>query len=188
MEKVLVSGITYRQARCSNYHSRCPRCTGNVASIFSPIADSKINVDMIVQGRGAFSARPMFPSRCRAGIIRRLSKSARKWRRRSVPAKVHSNPQMAKISVDRRGHAEPQRRRQTHVRDHGAGEYQSQDDQHIRNQDLRCDRRKIHGIGCEGPPRRLFNSIKNPMGSSPLPKKSRRRRTLCNPSKSTTRH
>ena len=99
MEKVLVSGITYSKHDARITIPDVPDVPGMVASIFSPIADSKINVDMIVQGRGSVLGKANVSFTVPRGDYQKAVEVSEKVAAKIGAGKVHSNPQMAKISV-----------------------------------------------------------------------------------------
>jgi aspartate kinase len=99
MEKVLVSGITYSKNDARITIPDVPDVPGMVASIFSPIADSKINVDMIVQGRGSVLGKANVSFTVPRGDYQKAVEVSEKVAAKIGAGKVHSNPQMAKISV-----------------------------------------------------------------------------------------
>ena len=99
MEKVLVSGITYSKHDARITIPDVPDVPGMVASIFSPIADSKINVDMIVQGRGSVLGKANVSFTVPRGDYQKAVEISENVAARIGAGKVHSNPQMAKISV-----------------------------------------------------------------------------------------
>jgi aspartate kinase len=99
MEKVLVSGITYSKNDARITIPDVPDVPGMVASIFSPIADNKINVDMIVQGRGSVLGKANVSFTVPRGDYQKAVEVSEKVAAQIGAGKVHSNPQMAKISV-----------------------------------------------------------------------------------------
>jgi aspartate kinase len=99
MEKVLVSGITYSKNDARITIPDVPDVPGMVASIFSPIADNKINVDMIVQGRGSVLGKANVSFTVPRGDYHKAVEVSEKVAAKIGAGKVHSNPQMAKISV-----------------------------------------------------------------------------------------
>jgi aspartate kinase len=99
MEKVLVSGITYSKNDARITITDVPDVPGMVAAMFSPIADSKINVDMIVQGRGSVPGKTNVSFTVARGDYQRAVEVSEKVAARIGAGKVHSNPQIAKISV-----------------------------------------------------------------------------------------
>jgi aspartate kinase len=99
MEKVLVSGITYSKNDARITIPDVPDVPGMVASIFSPIADNKINVDMIVQGRGSVLGKANVSFTVPRGDYQKAVEVSEKVAAKIGAGKVHSNPQMAKISV-----------------------------------------------------------------------------------------
>jgi aspartate kinase len=99
MEKVLVSGITYSKNEARVTVTDVPDVPGMVASLFSPIADAKINVDMIVQGRGAIPGRTNVSFTVTGPDYSKTISIAEQVAAQIGAGKVHSNPYNAKISV-----------------------------------------------------------------------------------------
>jgi aspartate kinase len=99
MEKVLVSGITYSKNEARITIPDVPDIPGMVASIFSPIADARINVDMIIQGRGSVLGKANVSFTVPRSEYERAVDISAGVSARIGAGKVHSNPQIAKISV-----------------------------------------------------------------------------------------
>lgn len=99
MEKVLVSGITYSKNDARITITDVPDVPGMVAAMFSPIADSKINVDMIVQGRGSVPGKTNVSFTVPRGDYQRAVAIGENVARQIGAGNVHSNPQISKVSV-----------------------------------------------------------------------------------------
>jgi aspartate kinase len=98
MEKVMVSAITYNKNEARITLTNVPDVPGMAAGLFRPIAEAGINVDLIVQGSGSIPGRanlsftvPKPNYQETAQIAERVAKE--------IDAGVHSNPNIAKISV-----------------------------------------------------------------------------------------
>jgi aspartate kinase len=99
MEKVLVSGITYSKNEARITIPDVPDIPGMVASIFSPIAEARINVDMIIQGRGSVLGKANVSFTVPRSEYEKAVEISEGVAARIGAGKVHSNPQIAKISV-----------------------------------------------------------------------------------------
>jgi aspartate kinase len=99
MERVLVSGITYSKNEARITLPDVPDVPGMVARLFSPISDARINVDMIIQGRGAIPGRANVSFTVPRSDYQRTFEIAERVAAEIGAGKVHSNPRIAKISV-----------------------------------------------------------------------------------------
>jgi aspartate kinase len=98
MEKVMVSGITYNKNEARITLTNVPDTPGMAAKLFRPISAAGINVDLIVQGSGSIPGRANLsftvPKRHYQETIQIAERVAKE-----IDAGVHSNPNIAKISV-----------------------------------------------------------------------------------------
>lgn len=98
MEKVVVAGITFSRNEARITLTNVPDVPGMAAKLFRPISEAGINVDLIVQGSGSIPKRanlsftvPKVHYEETMTIAERVA--------REIDAGVHSNPNIAKISV-----------------------------------------------------------------------------------------
>jgi aspartate kinase len=98
MEKVVVSGITFSRNDARITLTNVPDVPGMAAKLFRPISEAGINVDLIVQGSGSIPKRANLsftvPKRHYDETMKIAERVARE-----IDAGVHSNPNIAKISV-----------------------------------------------------------------------------------------
>jgi aspartate kinase len=99
MERVLVSGITYSKKEARITLPDVPDIPGMVARLFSPISDAKINVDMIIQGRGSIPGRANVSFTVPRADYEKTFAIAERVAAEIGAGRVHSNPGIAKISV-----------------------------------------------------------------------------------------
>lgn len=99
MERVLVSGITYSKNEARITIPDVPDIPGMVAAIFSPIADARINVDMIIQGRGSVLGKANVSFTVPRVDYEKACALSETIATRIGAGKIHSNPLIAKISV-----------------------------------------------------------------------------------------
>jgi aspartate kinase len=99
MERVLVSGITYSKNEARITLPDVPDVPGMVARLFSPISDARINVDMIIQGRGSIPGRANVSFTVPRSDYERTFEIAERVAAEIGAGRVHSNPRIAKISV-----------------------------------------------------------------------------------------
>ena len=99
MERVLVSGITYSKNEARITLPDVPDVPGMVARLFSPISDARINVDMIIQGRGSIPGLANVSFTVPRSDYERTVEIADRVAAEIGAGKVHSNPRIAKISV-----------------------------------------------------------------------------------------
>jgi aspartate kinase len=98
MEKVVVSGITYNRNEARITLTNVPDVPGMAAQLFRPISEAGINVDLIVQGSGSVPGRANLSftvPKAHYEQTMRIAEGVAK----GMDAGVHSNPNIAKISV-----------------------------------------------------------------------------------------
>lgn len=99
MEKVVVSGITYSKKEARITVTNVPDSPGMAAKLFLPISEAGINVDMIIQGSGSIPGRANISFTVPRTDYERTVKMAEIIAQEIGAGNVHSNPQIAKISV-----------------------------------------------------------------------------------------
>lgn len=99
MEQVVVSGITYNRNEARITLTNVPDVPGMAARLFRPISDVKINVDLIVQGSGSIPGRADMSFTVPKPDYEKAIKIAERVAEEIGAGKVHSNPNIAKISV-----------------------------------------------------------------------------------------
>jgi aspartate kinase len=99
MEEVLVSGITYSKSEARITVTDMPDVPGMAASLFTPISQAKINVDMIVQGRGSIPGLANVSFTVPRADYEQTLQIAGTLAQSIGAGKVHGNPNNAKISV-----------------------------------------------------------------------------------------
>jgi aspartate kinase len=99
MEKVLVSGITYSKNEARITITEVPDVPGMVAALFSPLADAKINVDMIVQGRGNIPGKTNVSFTVPRSEYQKAFEVSETVAARIGAGNPHGNPRIAKVSV-----------------------------------------------------------------------------------------
>ena len=99
MERLLVSGITYSKKEARITLTDIPDLPGMAARLFSPIAAAKVNVDMIVQGRGSIPGLTNLSFTVPRAEHDQALKITDQVAKEIGAGKVHSNPTIAKISV-----------------------------------------------------------------------------------------
>lgn len=99
MEKVVVSGITYNKNEARITVTDVPDSPGMAASLFEPLSNAGINIDMIVQGFGKLPGRANIsftvPKTDHAKAMEITEKAAQKIGAGAVDGNLH----IAKISV-----------------------------------------------------------------------------------------
>jgi aspartate kinase len=98
MEKVMVSGITYNKAEARITLTNVPDMPGMAARLFRPISEAGINVDLIVQGSGSIPGRANLSFTVPKPNYQETMQIAERVAK-EIDAGVHSNPNIAKISV-----------------------------------------------------------------------------------------
>lgn len=99
MEKVVVSGITYSKKEARITVTNVPDAPGMAAKLFLPISRAGINVDMIIQGSGSIPGRANISFTVPRTDYEKTVKTAEQMAAEIGAGNVHSNPQIAKISV-----------------------------------------------------------------------------------------
>ncbi len=99
MEKVVVSGITYSKKEARITVTNVPDAPGMAAKLFLPMSAAGINVDMIIQGSGSIPGRANISFTVPRTDYEKTVKMAQKMAQEIGAGNVHSNPQIAKISV-----------------------------------------------------------------------------------------
>ena len=98
MEKVMVSGITYNKNEARITLTNVPDVPGMALRLFRPISEAGINVDLIVQGSGSIPGRANLSFTVPKPNYQETMKIAERVAK-EMDAGVHSNPDIAKISV-----------------------------------------------------------------------------------------
>jgi aspartate kinase len=98
MEKVMVSGITYSKTEARITLTNVPDVPGMAARLFRPISEAGINVDLIVQGSGSIPGRANLSFTVPKPNYQETMQIAERVAK-EIDAGVHSNPNVAKISV-----------------------------------------------------------------------------------------
>jgi aspartate kinase len=99
MEKVVVSGITYNRNEARITITNVPDSPGMAARIFRPISDANINLDLIVQGSGSIPGRANISFTVPKPDYPKAVQIAEEVSKQVDAGIVHSNPNIAKISV-----------------------------------------------------------------------------------------
>ncbi len=99
MEKVVVSGITYNKHESRITITKVPDLPGMAARVFRPIADSGINVDLIVQGSAGIPGRADISFTVPKALHDKAMELVEKVAREIDAGPVHGNADIAKISV-----------------------------------------------------------------------------------------
>lgn len=99
MEKVVVSGITYNKKEARITLTDIPDQPGMAAKLFHPLSDANINVDLIVQGSGTIPGRANISFTVPQADYKQTMEIAQKVASQIGSGVVHSNPDIAKISV-----------------------------------------------------------------------------------------
>ncbi|MGV8075178.1 MAG: aspartate kinase [Syntrophobacteraceae bacterium] len=99
MEKVVVSGITYNKNEARITVTDVPDSPGMAAKIFRPISDENINVDLIVQGSGSTPGHTNISFTVPKSDFDKTIRIAERIAKELKAGPVHSNSQIAKISV-----------------------------------------------------------------------------------------
>lgn len=99
MEKVVVSGITYNRNEARITVTNVPDVPGMAARIFRPISEENINVDLIVQGSGSIPGRANISFTVPKGDYEKTIKITEGTAQELGAGIVHSNPNIAKISI-----------------------------------------------------------------------------------------
>ena len=98
MEKVVVSGITFSRNDSRITLTNVPDVPGMAAKLFRPISEAGINVDLIVQGSGSIPKRANLSFTVPKSHYEETMQIAQRVAL-EIDAGVHSNPNIAKISV-----------------------------------------------------------------------------------------
>ena len=98
MEKVVVAGITFSRNEARITLTNVPDVPGMAAKLFRPISEAGINVDLIVQGSGSIPKRANLSFTVPKANYEETMKIAEQVAK-DIDAGVHSNPNIAKISV-----------------------------------------------------------------------------------------
>jgi aspartate kinase len=98
MEKVVVAGITFSRNEARITLTNVPDVPGMAAKLFRPISEAGINVDLIVQGSGSIPKRANLSFTVPKENYEETMKIAERVAK-EIDAGVHSNPNIAKISV-----------------------------------------------------------------------------------------
>ncbi|MGD9505673.1 MAG: aspartate kinase [Syntrophobacteraceae bacterium] len=99
MEKVVVAGITYSKNDARVTVTEVPDTPGMAAQIFKPIAAEGVNIDMIIQGSGSVLGRANISFTVPKPDFDKTLKIAERVAGELGAGKVHSNPNIAKISI-----------------------------------------------------------------------------------------
>jgi len=98
MERVMVSGTTYNRNEARITLTNVPDIPGMAAKLFHPISEAGINVDLIVQGSGSIPGRANLSFTVPKPHYEETMEIAKRVAG-EIDAGVHSNPNIAKISV-----------------------------------------------------------------------------------------
>ncbi len=99
MEKVVVAGITYSKNDARVTVTEVPDTPGMAAQIFKPIAAEGVNIDMIIQGSGSVPGRANISFTVPKPDFDKTLRIAERVAGELGAGKVHSNPNIAKISI-----------------------------------------------------------------------------------------
>ncbi|NTU48238.1 MAG: aspartate kinase [Syntrophobacteraceae bacterium] len=99
MEKVVVSGITYNRNEARITLTDVPDIPGMAARLFRPLSDEDINIDLIVQGRGSFLGKANISFTVPQKDYEKTMEVARQVGEEIGAGRVHSNPNISKISL-----------------------------------------------------------------------------------------
>jgi len=99
MEKVVVSGITYNKNEARITATDVPDVPGMAATLFKPISEAGVNVDMIIQGSGAVVGRANISFTIPKSSYEKTVGIAEKVAAEIGAGPVHGNPNIAKISI-----------------------------------------------------------------------------------------
>ena len=134
MERQLITGIAHDKNEAKIIVTRVPDKPGAVASIFTPLADAAINVDMIIQNDSKDNEETDVTF-----TVPRADLARQQGRDRLPPD--HHRHRSRQDQRRGRGHAQPCRRRRHHVQDAGRTRHQHRGDLHQRDQGFGADRR-----------------------------------------------
>ena len=156
MESKVVSGVAYSREEAKLTLVTVEDRPGIAAAIFGPLADSGVNVDMIVQNiseKAQGSDKPVtdMTFSCPVDQVARARRAGSGARcGHIVYDTLEVDEDAAKVSVvgiGMRSHAGCGR---AHVPGAGGGWREHQGHRHVRDQDFRSDRPEIYGIGGSG--------------------------------------
>lgn len=99
MEKVVVSGITYNKNEARITITNVPDIPGMAAKLFRPISDVGVNIDLIVQGSGSVLGRTNISFTVPKTDYEKTMEVAERVAKELEAGPVHSNPDIAKISL-----------------------------------------------------------------------------------------
>ena len=99
MEKVVVSGITYNRNEARITLTDVPDIPGMAARLFRPLSEEEINIDLIVQGRGSFLGKANISFTVPQKDYEKTMEVARQVGEEIGAGRVHSNPNISKISL-----------------------------------------------------------------------------------------
>lgn len=99
MERVVVSGITYNRNEARITVTNVPDVPGMAARLFRPISDANINVDLIVQGSGSTPGVVNMSFTVPKSDYEKTIAIAQGVAGEIGAGTVHSNPDIAKISI-----------------------------------------------------------------------------------------
>ena len=100
MEKVLVSGVSSTtKMRPGSPSPGCPTAPAWRATLFQPMADANIVVDMIIQNTSSRGLHRPDLHRAPRATSKRPWRSSRRWPPRSRPSEVLGDENIAKVSI-----------------------------------------------------------------------------------------
>ena len=144
MESHIVTGIAFSKDEAQISVRRIEDKPGVAASIFGPLAEANINVDMIVQNVSEDGATTDLTFTVPAADYARAKDTITGAKDKIGYARFDSATDVAKVSVIGVGHAQPRRHRGKGICRAGREKYQHPRHHHVRDQVLGADRHQLH--------------------------------------------
>ncbi len=99
MEKVVVSGVTYTKNVARVTINDVPDVPGMAAAIFKPLADAKINVDMIIQGSSGVPGKASISFTVPKDKFQKTMEIVKEISQKIGAGLVHGDDQISKVSI-----------------------------------------------------------------------------------------
>ena len=147
MENHVVTGIAFSKDEAQISVRRIEDKPGVAASIFGPLADANINVDMIVQNVSEDGKTTDLTFTVPASDFARAKQTITSAQDKIGYARFDSRDRRRQGVGDRLGDAQPCRRRGPGLRRAGRAQHQYSRHHHLGDQVLGADRRRLHRAG-----------------------------------------